>query len=349
MSNEIFQWEDISNHFNENLIVGNGGSIAIASHRFSYSSLYERAIQRGFINQKVQDVFNEFSKQYRDFEFVLSNLLIADHVNECLASNYNKRDNDVRRAYLDVRNSLIKTVRDLHPSTDETWSQVDNIGNFVSRFKNIFYLNYDLLLYWATLSQKLKSTHRFSDGFNALISDDALDKHMLWEFSSNSLKGGERPLSKIWYPHGSLMLYKTKLGNYERKISLPTANELRQLETFWRDSETVPLFICEGSTSEKVRRIRKSKYLSRVLNMSLPSIEKSLVIYGWSLSEQDQHIVEQLQKASIRKIAISIHKGDKDQPQLQEEIDKVHKKLIVLNNRAEIFFFDAQSAGCWCH
>src|SRR5690606_35885859 len=117
----------------------------------------------------------------------------------------------------------------------------------------------------------------------------------------------------------------------------------------WRDSETVPLFICEGSTSEKVRRIRKSKYLSRVLNMSLPSIEKSLVIYGWSLSEQDQHIVEQLQKASIRKIAISIHKGDKDQPQLQEEIDKVHKKLIVLNNRAEIFFFDAQSPGCWCH
>lgn len=345
----IYQWNEISNDFNDNLIVGNGGSIAIARDRFSYSSLYERAIQRGFINQKVQSVFEEFSKQYRDFEFVLSNLLIADHVNECLASNYNKRNNDVRRAYLDVRNSLIKTVRDLHPSTHETWSQVENIGDFASRFKNIFYLNYDLLLYWATLSKKIKSTHRFSDGFNTLVSDEASDKHTLWEFGNNLPRERQKPFSQIYYPHGSLMLYKTKLGNFERKISLPTANELKQIETFWRDNETIPLFICEGSTSEKVRKIRKSKYLSTVLNESLPSIEKSLVIYGWSLSGQDQHIVEQLQQASIKKIAISIHKGEKNQSQLQEEMDNVHRSISILNSHAKIFFFDAQSPGCWCH
>ncbi len=349
MKQTIYQWSDISSEFGDNLIVGNGGSIAVASNRFSYSSLYDRAIQRGFINKKVQNVFEEFSKQYRDFEFVLSNLITADHVNECLSSSYNKRDNDVRKAYLDVRNSLIKTVRDLHPSTDETWSKVANIGHFVSRFKSIFYLNYDLLLYWATLSHKIKSNHRFSDGFNNSISKEASDKHMLWEFDSNSLIKREKPLSRIYYPHGSLMLYRTKLGSYERKISLPTAHELRQIETFWRDNEAIPLFICEGSTSEKVRRIGKSKYLSQVLNESLPSIEESLVIYGWSFSEQDQHIIEQLQKASLRKVAISIHKGDKSQSQLKDEMGTVHNRVSSIKPGIEALFFDAQSPGCWCH
>ena len=349
MKQKIYQWNDISSEFGENLIVGNGGSIAVDQKSFSYSSLYKRAGKRGFINEDVKLVFDEFSKEYRDFEFVMGNLLVADHVNKCLDKEYNRRKNDVRKAYLDVRGSLIKTVRDTHPSTDETWSKLERVGFFVMHFKNIFYLNYDLLLYWATLSQSTKSTHKFSDSFKALVSDEASDGHSLWEMHGDFKQSNETSNTKIYYPHGSLMLYRTKVGNLERKISLPTANQLEKLEKFWRENEATPLFICEGSTLEKTRRISRSKYLSMVLDDALPSINKSLVIYGWSLGSQDKHIIEKLQGTPLQKVAVSIHKGDKSCSKIADEMNTVHSRLASIKPGIDVLFFDAQSPGCWCH
>ena len=97
----IHQWEQISEQFTDALIVGNGGSMAV-SQNFAYDNLYQYGLDNGFIDQRVQDIFDEFfgSSKPKDFERMLYRLWQADFVTEKLA---NRKVPEVRKAYLDVR------------------------------------------------------------------------------------------------------------------------------------------------------------------------------------------------------------------------------------------------------
>jgi hypothetical protein len=72
----------------------------------------------------------------------------------------------------------------------------------------------------------------------------------------------------------------------------------------------------------------------------LPSLEDTLVVYGWGFGDQDQHIIKQISKSKIKKIAVSIHGND------EVLAGNIERKLEPLG-LDELVFFDSASDGCW--
>src|SRR5687767_4283457 len=97
---ELKEWQDIADDFQDTLLVGNGGSIALDSC-FSYRSLMESARADNAITQDVQAVFDYFKTS--DFEHVMRMLWHAFNVNRALGTS----DARSRQAYLDLREALI--------------------------------------------------------------------------------------------------------------------------------------------------------------------------------------------------------------------------------------------------
>jgi Domain of unknown function (DUF4917) len=69
-----------------------------------------------------------------------------------------------------------------------------------------------------------------------------------------------------------------------------------------------PLFISEGRSSDKLRSIRSSDYLSFAYQ-TLADYASPLVIFGHSLGETDAHIAQAIRNPDKRRIAIGLHPG----------------------------------------
>ena len=83
---------------------------------------------------------------------MLFSLWQADYINERFDVEKIEREK-VRNGYVKVRRSLINAVKDVHPNHDEIATTLKNVGEFVNHFSNVFSLNYDLTLYWASIQE----------------------------------------------------------------------------------------------------------------------------------------------------------------------------------------------------
>jgi len=72
----------------------------------------------------------------------------------------------------------------------------------------------------------------------------------------------------------------------------------------------------------------------------VPKIKDSLVIYGWSISKQDEHILKALDSGIILNVAVSVYKRD------MKYVDRVTELLNGFGH-SNIDFFDSASPGCW--
>jgi hypothetical protein len=98
----------------------------------------------------------------------------------------------------------------------------------------------------------------------------------------------------VFYPHGSLAVARDYIGD-ETKIALasgPTVTCSTRSPERWSSGRYVPVFVSEGTSKEKVAAIRRSHYLTNVYEEVLPAIGESLVVYGWSFDERDQHVLD---------------------------------------------------------
>lgn len=159
---------------------------------------------------------------------------------------------------------------------------------------------------------------------------------------------GTKGTTLVFYPHGSLFLAtepftgEAKLNSSENQALLDTILKA------WERDNYIPLFVSEGTSKEKFEAITRNNYLNTVYDDVLPILGKSLLIYGWSLSAQDDHIISAIARQYIADIAISVHKGNKrweDFCNFAEEKIKSKPKLAKCN----IYFFDAESPGCWIY
>ena len=127
----------------------------------------------------------------------------------------------------------------------------------------------------------------------------------------------------------------------ERKIHTGTNdNLLEAILNQWEAGNISPAFICEGTEENKREAISSCNYFERVFFEVLPSLEETLVVYGWGFGKQDQHIIDQIGKSTVRKIAVAIY-GDDD-----VLCGKIEQKLKALN-LDKLVFFDSTSDGCW--
>jgi len=315
-------WQKIESKFNKGgILLGNGFSCAVWD-KFGYSSLYEKACSE---DGEVQNPLSSEDKQLfnsmntRNFERILSILSSTSAVNKIFGQDYELFNN----RYEHIKTALGEAVRAVHVP----WNRVDKqvltkIRKELKNYKYVYSTNYDLLIYWAVMSE--------GDGVGF--------KDYFWSpervFDITDTEVYDDSVTRILYLHGALHLYRDPDSERTYKHTNKGFQNLL-------DILNVPLFITEGSSSDKLRSIRSSDYLSFAYNRLLQHSDP-LVIFGHSLGESDEHLIKAIRTGKTKKIAISI--------QSHHDIDKIlQKKALYLNlcngfshdRRPELFFFDA--------
>ncbi len=252
---EIRPWEAIVENYGCTILLGNGASISV-NPSFSYTSLLQHATEQNLLPDDAQQLFNFFKTN--DFELVLRIVWQASNVNRSLRIP----DERTHATYVALRDCLIQTVRDIHPEHGAVSAHLPTIYQFLKRFQTVISLNYDLVVYWAiTYGLDIDDRHAFKDCFvgGGTFNDD-------WQRFRQPIRG-ERSTSLVFYPHGSLVLCRN-LVEQERKIHNLQDGLLEAVLQCWQDGQVVPLFVSEGTWSQKLLP-------SRTATTSPPSTERS--------------------------------------------------------------------------
>ncbi|HFQ4917106.1 TPA: DUF4917 family protein [Vibrio vulnificus] len=330
MAYEIYDWLDISRRYKSAILLGNGASISL-DKSFTYASLKDHAIDYGLLSKDVEKLFEHFETD--DFELILRLVWQANKVNSALKI----KDKATKKAYKHVRDCLIKAVRSIHPEYDEIEGDLDTVGEFLSGFKTVLSLNYDLTLYWVMMrANRNEDGHKFKDCFLRGEFDED------WNRFREPYSWRDKRTTLVFYPHGNLALARNVVEDEIKLSSRVGSDLLGSILHEWESGECIPLFVSEGVSSQKVRSIQNSHYLNTVYREVIPDIGRSLVIYGWGLGEHDVHIIERLRASNVKRIAVSVF-GDN-----QAYCRRVSEIIYESFGRDFIVdFFDSQSPGCW--
>lgn len=342
----LHNWEDIKDEYTHTLVIGNGASISI-SPSFNYSSLFSSATESGLISKEASNLFEHF--ETKDFEYILKLLSHARDINAALEI----KEVQTQQAYNAVRSSLINVVQQLHVSYDQVAPVIPKVVNFLTQFDTIISLNYDLILYWTILwANDNDSEKYFIDCFvRGEFTQD-------WQWLRKKYKGKNTVL--VFYPHGNLALASKNGGTVKlsrRKQAIETADTIylttkdlmNTIQHSWVSGGYVPLFVSEGSSKQKLMAIQRNGYLNSVYESALPTDNGTLVIYGWSVSDQDEHILSKLITGKPKKIAVSIYKS----ADWEDKAFEIRKKILGIyfqkhrGTPEEIVFYDSASEGCW--
>jgi hypothetical protein len=341
----LHQWSEIQDEYHDCLLLGNGASMAI-NEGFGYRSLLETARGRGLITPRTSKVFEYF--ETTDFESVMMMLAYATNINAAL-----EIDEDVTKSvYRETRDGLINAVRYIHPDYTTVRGYLWNAARFMGAFSTVVSLNYDLTGYWAMLyGNKLSRSrlpfHEFQTTFKDCF-DAGRFRASDWSNFRKSILD-QKKVTLVFYPHGNLVFARSLEGE---EIKISAEGIISLLETVverWSREKLRPLFISEGTTKQKQEAIFRSSYLSTVYNSVLPHVGRTIAIYGWSLGDNDQHILEALFKGNIEKVAVSVRNGPGLEEKCSEMRRKIKKQALERGRNLEPVFFDADSAGCWIH
>lgn len=324
---------------NATLILGNGASMAVSSS-FSYTNLFGKACNDSILNQTSKNLFETL--QTTDFELVMNKLRKAYIINEVLQLD---TDNVALHTYDNIRQSLIKTIKEIHVQYADAIFQIDNIRKFLEKFKTVISLNYDLLIYWAIMASNDRKPYKMKDCFT-----NHIDGNLGFEYDIEKLRepynGGPDP-TLVFYPHGNLILASNE-NNDELKIRINNnTNLFDAIGEKWKQ-KYVPLFVSEGSSEQKLKAIRRSTYLNFVYENVLSHLEPTVIIYGWKLAEQEQHLIKKIfSNNKISNVYISMYLGSNPEP--IDEQKRIASMLKRENRTMNIKFFDAASKNCWCN
>lgn len=329
---QIVEWQSIERGFCHTLLVGNGASIAVNAC-FSYDSLLTEAREHGMITPAVDSLFEKF--QTTDFESVMDKLWTAGLVNTGLHGS----DLETIGTGRGLRNALVKAVRLVHPQHEVVKPHLPSISGYMRRFNTVISLNYDLIVYWAMLFGNQTHRNWFKDCF--VHGSFCYDWRSFYQ---------PRPAANgatlVFYPHGSLALSRSELGG-ERKVHRRGHGDLLTRITEGWNEDWFPLFVSEGDTSQKVRAIRRSSYLNTVFDSVLPGLGPTMVVYGWSVSDNDSHILERICNPQMKELAFSVRLAERSRREVQNGCARIQQKIFELNPRIRVCFYSAESAGCW--
>lgn len=299
------------------VIFGNGLSVGVNSS-FSYGSLYRAAIELGIIKDESKELFEAFGSS--DFEYLLRKLSQASTVNKIL----NLEHLIPAQKYMVIKRALITAVSRVHPkrsSISEEWLQQTH--DYLSTKHSVFSLNYDLILYWIA---GMGNFDKFTDFF---WSDNlTFDPTNLAPYYNRTM---------LYYPHGALFLFEDIQGSIGKIRSLDGTSALDQIATYL-ENYSVPVFISEGTSQDKFRRIKNNTYLAFAYQR-MQQMRNGVIIYGTSLSKQDAHIVDAIRQSGVRKLAYGIHPGNKTS--IDVETIKANVKQTFQNSIKEFYFFDS--------
>ena len=112
---------------------------------FGYESLLEEAEDVSLITADVRTIFDYLDT--KDFELVMRMVRHAYHVNQALGID----EAQTTKAYSDIREALVASVRNIHPSYDDVTAALPAMHRFMRCFDTVLSLNYDLMVYWSMM------------------------------------------------------------------------------------------------------------------------------------------------------------------------------------------------------
>ncbi len=322
---KIYHWSEIQDTFKgADIFLGNGFSINI-NPALNYRSLFEKFLT--YLRPEDQSIFKKFNST--NFEGIQNKLCDALEVNTI----FGHKSEEIERTMQQLKTGLLSSVKDLHPN----YSLVDprtifNLSQSLDWFEDIYTTNYDIFLYHVILTtmdrhRRDGTIKRFQDFFR-------VDGANL-RFSELATDG----FRNIYYLHGALFLYKEE----EMTIKIRRASKTEELLDLIRlriHLGNLPIFVSEGRASLKEETISRNKYLSFCRNAFRDS-EERLVIYGFSFSDSDNHLISDL-NWNRRKLAIGLHLSGLNDGKILQRVRHIEKKLYKYTSR-EIRYFDSKT------
>jgi len=333
---EIYSWADLENDFkNSSIVLGNGFSRSLAD-TFNYESLFTEFLSK--CPSEHVNIFRRFDTT--NFENIMEKLTYAIYVNEL----FDKQEPKIEEAAKILQDGLITTIRDIHPKSEAIfWDRLETIANKIRFFSDIYTLNYDLFIYHIIMILK----DQFEKNEQQLNSPEY---KKLWQYS-DSFYGDEHEgefrrckyyIESTWYRavyylHGALFIF----GFGEQIGEMKLIRKDREIELIELIGDTIkegnmPVFVCEGSSDKKLEQINSSSYLKWVHKVFDRTKQHKFVIFGCSLSQQDTHIIDVLDKPA-NSLAISLHIGEKTIGKLKTIEQDYENKFT----KAEVRFFDS--------
>lgn len=277
----VISYEDVLGEVDErrHLLLGNGFSIACRPELFRYEKLFDRArFLKLNLARKAFDLLSttNFESVIRALEnfSVLAGLYAPDD------SKAKKRAKDDAIA---IKKILVRAVADSHPDRPHDIKPMEYLScrKFLRGYNSINTLNYDLLLYWTLMQDELQDKEiACDDGFRK-PGDNPTADYVSWDPDNSKNQ-------TVRYLHGALHLYDT--GSEMKKFTwidsqIPLIDQIRAA----LEEGSYPVFVSEGTSNEKVDRIRHNDYLCKMYR-AFTELQGSLIVFGHSLDTSDDHI-----------------------------------------------------------
>ena len=323
------------------LLLGNGFSIALKPDIFTYGSLYENADFSGAPH--LPKVFEALKTT--DFEVVIRTLQDAS----ALIRIYGGDAGLSRALYGDaqyLKEALVQAIAKRHPGRpyDISPDKYQACRAFLSNFKNIFTLNYDVLLYWALMQDEVDKLGLAPDDGFRHPEDDYDQPYVSWQ---------QAHTATVSYLHGALHLfdYRQEIIKYTwSKTEIPIIEQIRSA----LNDDKFPLFVAEGTSGQKRDRILHNAYLHKALRSfegCCNTKKASVTIYGHSLAENDAHVLRCIVKGKCANLYVSLHGAplsEWNQPVIKNAEYLVRQReLHDERNPLKLTYFDAASARVW--
>lgn len=324
------------------LLLGNGFSIA-CNPIYQYGRLYDFAKENG-LTEHVLGVFDYLGTN--NFEGVMR--LLEDGA--WLAKYYGLRANPKNKSSMtkdleSVKRALIVALTKTHLQIPNEVGEdrLKQCAEFLKPYHNIFTVNYDLLLYWVAMSEtELLRRDGFRDS-----EDDPEAKYCVFSEHIGGDKG-------IFFIHGALHLY-VEGGEVRKHTWSKTGVRLIDRIEEGLSRGEYPLFVAEGIAEKKKIQIQADSYLSYCLG-KLQRINNSLIIFGLSLGETDQHILDAIShNCGLSEVYVGIH-GDpkstanKDIQRKCLGLESIRKTIISHNKggrELKVYFYNSATAPIW--
>lgn len=346
-------------NYKKHLLLGNGFSIACKPDIFTYQTLYKQA---DFSTVPIAEkIFKELDTT--DFEIVVKSLEQAASI----LNVYDPKQQKLRDQFLNdantIKHLLIDTVAKNHPgrpieiSNEQYQSCREFLSNFIDKNKNekgsVYTLSYDLLLYWTLMHREDFEPYNFhiDDGFNREFlgfeeedGEASFAPDVTWQGETQS------HYQNIYFLHGALHLYD-KGDELEKYTWIDTGIALTDQARFSIDLGYYPLFVSEGDTESKLTKIKHSAYLHKSYRSFIANTNQNkaaFFTYGFSFSDNDEHIIKGLKHGKHKFLAIGLY-GDTNSQENQriirisESINDVRSQKYKL----EVIYYDVSTAKVW--
>lgn len=345
MPDSVMSYEDallwVSEVTPQHALLGNGFSMALDPSRFSYGALAGKAEDEGLLPELAVAVMDAIGTA--DFETAMKALQSAVLVLKALKAPELGRTIDLlSQTENELKDALARSIAGLHPERpyDIDEARYRSVRRFLSSFRRIYTVNYDLLLYWALMQDvpdqpTSHPSRAHDDGFR---DPGRASDTVMWDVYN--------PFSQtVFYLHGALHLFEGE-GGLHKVTWIRTDEALIDQVRAQLGENRFPLYVAESESLRKLTRIHQSGYLARGLR-SLTNIQGGLIVYGHSLAPNDDHVFEAVVRSKVRRMAVSLYR-DASSPENQAIIERAQ---IMAGNRdagdLDIAFYDAASVHLW--